>query len=165
MAGRIVFPHQDKIRYHCNDCNDYVDIQDLVEFLKNYGLYDSPNDYYQAWKILRLGTTEYVRKANRPCLEHKILQSAVKKLQEVGTNDLDDSKDSVLDEDSSPYSDTGQLNVSVIAYADGPPKLQIGPRTYYKDDELFYRKAGRLSRDELQWIIGLVNGKWNQYFG
>jgi len=77
----------------------------------------------------------------------------------------DDSKDNVLDAESFPYSDTGQLNVSVISYAGGPPKLQIGPRTYYKDDELFHRKAGRLSRDELQWILGLVQGKWDNYFG
>ena len=88
MPGRVYFPYQDKVRYHCSDCNDYVDVQELVEFLKNYGRYDCPNDYYRAWKILRLGTTEYARKTNQPCLEHKILQSAVKKLQEGGTNAL-----------------------------------------------------------------------------
>ena len=61
----------------------------------------------------------------------------------------DTSKDKVLWE-----GEVGDLQISVHSYGDGEPKLQIGPRKTVKEgEEPRYRKAGRLSLDEFDYIL------------
>ncbi|MFA5300566.1 MAG: hypothetical protein WC389_20455 [Lutibacter sp.] len=55
---RIIFRYK-KI-YMLNDAlNKETDITKLVNYLKNFDRYSVPQKYYQAWKILVLGTSEY----------------------------------------------------------------------------------------------------------
>jgi hypothetical protein len=60
------------------------------------------------------------------------------------------------------------LTVSIYRYADGDPKLQIGPRTFIKKDGTkSATKAGRLSMDDILWLGGIleeVTQKMNAIF-
>ena len=59
-----------RILWYCQHCNQETEITELVDKLCTYGMNDCPSELYQAWKILRLGTTEY-RYANQDVeLEH-----------------------------------------------------------------------------------------------
>jgi hypothetical protein len=50
------------------------------------------------------------------------------------------------------------LVVSINQYADGDPKLQIGPRVIIrKDGGESQRKAGRLSIEDLQWLFDHID--------
>ncbi|MFQ5484437.1 MAG: hypothetical protein ACE5DO_03785 [Desulfobacterales bacterium] len=50
------------------------------------------------------------------------------------------------------------LVVSINQYADGDPKLQIGPRVFVrKDGAESQRKAGRLSLEDLLWFYDIVD--------
>jgi hypothetical protein len=50
------------------------------------------------------------------------------------------------------------LVVSINQYADGEPKLQIGPRVIIrKNGEESQRKAGRLSVEDLQWLYDNID--------
>jgi len=69
----------------------------------------------------------------------------------------DSSKDKTVVSDVYPVSEIERLEVSVVTYDDKSPKLQIGPRSVeQKDGETKHRKAGRLSRDETQWLFQLL---------
>ena len=63
---------------HSESLNIDMDITDLVDELCRYGLYDCPSDLYQAWKILRLGSSEYTGR------EWEIIEQAKNKLQNEG---------------------------------------------------------------------------------
>jgi hypothetical protein len=66
---------------------------------------------------------------------------------------FDKSKDNELWVDTIE-GDNDTLRISVFAYNGGERKLQIGPRTYEKkngDDG--FRKAGRLTADEVDFLI------------
>lgn len=77
----------------------------------------------------------------------------------------DASKDKVLA--GWENEETG-LNISINRYADGEPKLQIGPRSYTrKDGKKSATKAGRLSIDDVIWLNDMmesVKEKMNDYF-
>ena len=48
----------------------------------------------------------------------------------------------------------GNLAITVMRYKDGAPKLQIGPRLVAgKDGEQKFLKAGRLSKEEFEYLI------------
>ena len=50
------------------------------------------------------------------------------------------------------------LVVSVNQYADGEPKLQIGPRIVArKDGSEVQRKAGRLTIEDLMWFYDMID--------
>ena len=51
------------------------------------------------------------------------------------------------------------LVVSINQYADGQPKLQIGPRILMKKDgtERAPLKAGRLSIEDLMWFYDIID--------
>lgn len=57
----------------------------------------------------------------------------------------------------------GQINdlmVSVHSYNGGDPKLQIGPRVVTKKDgSESYRKAGRLTGQEMEWLVEMWGGE------
>lgn len=66
---------------------------------------------------------------------------------------FDKSKDNELWVDTIE-GDNDTLRISVFAYNGGERKLQIGPRVYEKkngDDG--FRKAGRLTADEVDFLI------------
>lgn len=69
------------VEYHCGKCNSCLDITDLVYKLCEYGQNDCPSNLYQAWKVLRLGTSEYANNKGQPELEHDILISASREVQ------------------------------------------------------------------------------------
>jgi hypothetical protein len=67
----------------------------------------------------------------------------------------DAAKDQILK--SWENEETG-LTVSIYRYADGDPKLQIGPRTYTKrDGARGTTKPGRLSIDDVLWLIDILD--------
>jgi hypothetical protein len=50
------------------------------------------------------------------------------------------------------------LVVSINQYAEGEPKLQIGPRIYTKKDgSESQRRAGRLSIEDLLWFYEIID--------
>jgi hypothetical protein len=50
------------------------------------------------------------------------------------------------------------LVVSINQYAQGEPKLQIGPRVYTKKDgSESQRRAGRLSIEDLLWFYEIID--------
>jgi hypothetical protein len=50
------------------------------------------------------------------------------------------------------------LVVSINQYADGEPKLQIGPRVIIrKNGEESQRKSGRLSLEDVQWLYDNID--------
>jgi hypothetical protein len=56
-----------------------------------------------------------------------------------------------------PSDDGTVLRVSVYSYNGGDAKLQIGPRVFTKKNgEEGFRKAGRISGDELEKLIDLM---------
>ena len=60
------------------------------------------------------------------------------------------------DKEINTWQHQGGLCLSVYQYNGGEPKIQIGPRAYKKaDGSTRYRKAGRLSLEELGWVLGL----------
>ncbi|MGM0419306.1 MAG: hypothetical protein ACQEQS_11345 [Thermodesulfobacteriota bacterium] len=69
---------------------------------------------------------------------------------------FDPEKDKVLKEWRSE--ETG-LVVSINQYAEGEPKLQIGPRIIMKKDgtEGAPRRAGRLSVEDVMWLYDLID--------
>ena len=53
----------------------------------------------------------------------------------------------------------GDLKLAICSYDGGEPKLQIGPRVYEKaDGSESYRKAGRLSAEEVGEMCKLLQG-------
>ena len=65
----------------------------------------------------------------------------------------DESKDKLLKLFEKDY-EKGSLLVAVMQYDEGPAKLQLS-RTYErKDGETGHAKAGRLTKDEVQFIVG-----------
>lgn len=77
----------------------------------------------------------------------------------------DESKDQVLN--TWENEETG-LQISICRYAEGDPKLQIGPRTYTKKDgSKSTTRTGRLSMTDVLWlqeILEEVNEKMKTYF-
>jgi len=77
----------------------------------------------------------------------------------------DASKDQVLD--TWENEETG-LQISINRYADGEPKLQIGPRNYTKKDGTrSATKTGRLSMADVLWleeILTEVKEKMKRHF-
>ena len=77
----------------------------------------------------------------------------------------DSSKDQTLD--TWKNEETG-LNISICRYGEGEAKLQIGPRSYTKQDGTERNtKTGRLSIDDVLWlneVIEEVKDKMNTYF-
>ena len=77
----------------------------------------------------------------------------------------DATKDQILD--SWENGETG-LTISIYRYAEGDPKLQIGPRSYTKKDgSKGATKTGRLNIDDVLWlseILEEVKAKMNGYF-
>jgi len=68
---------------------------------------------------------------------------------------FDPSKDKILKKWQ--CEETG-LVVSVNQYADGEPKVQIGPRVFQrKDGKESQRKAGRLSIEDLLWLYDVID--------
>lgn len=50
------------------------------------------------------------------------------------------------------------LVISINQYADGEPKLQIGPRIFMKKDGTeSQRKAGRLTIEDLIWFYEIID--------
>jgi hypothetical protein len=68
----------------------------------------------------------------------------------------DPDKDQVLDKWKCEQ--TG-LVVSINRYADGEPKVQIGPRILLKKDgtERAPAKAGRLTIEDLMWLYDIID--------
>ncbi len=56
------------------------------------------------------------------------------------------------------------LNVSINRYADGEPKVQIGPRILKKKDgnQAAPVKAGRLSMEDLLWLYEIIDEVKNE---
>ena len=55
------------------------------------------------------------------------------------------------------------LVVSINQYADGEPKVQIGPRVIIKKNgEESQRKAGRLSIEDLLWFYDIIDDVKNE---
>ena len=53
--------------------------------------------------------------------------------------------------------ETGLL-ISINQYAEGEPKLQIGPRVFVKKDgSESQRKAGRLSIEDVSWLYDMID--------
>ena len=68
---------------------------------------------------------------------------------------FDPSKDKVLKKWQ--CEETG-LVVSINQYADGEPKVQIGPRVFVrKDGQESQRKAGRMSIEDLLWFYDIID--------
>ena len=68
---------------------------------------------------------------------------------------FDAEKDKVLHKWKSE--ETG-LVISINQYAEGEPKLQIGPRVYTKKDgSESQRRAGRLSIEDLLWFYEIID--------
>ncbi len=68
---------------------------------------------------------------------------------------FDAEKDKVLHEWK--CEETG-LVISINQYAQGEPKLQIGPRVYTKKDgSESQRRAGRLSIEDLLWFYEIID--------
>ena len=63
---------------HSENLNTDMDITDLVNKLCKYNLHNCPPELYQAWKILRLGTSEYEGR------EWEIIKQAKNNLQNKG---------------------------------------------------------------------------------
>jgi len=50
------------------------------------------------------------------------------------------------------------LIISINKYADGEPKLQIGPRIYKtKDGGESHRRTGRLTIEDLMWLYEIID--------
>jgi hypothetical protein len=68
---------------------------------------------------------------------------------------FDPSKDKILKKWQ--CEETG-LVVSINRYAEGEPKVQIGPRVFQrKDGKESQRKAGRLSIEDLLWLYEIID--------
>ena len=68
---------------------------------------------------------------------------------------FDAEKDKVLHKWKSE--ETG-LVISINQYAEGEPKLQIGPRIYTKKDgSESQRRAGRLTIEDLLWFYEIID--------
>lgn len=68
---------------------------------------------------------------------------------------FDPSKDKILKKWK--CDDTG-LVVTINQYAEGEPKLQIGPRMVMKKDGTeSQRKAGRLTIEDLMWLYDIID--------
>jgi hypothetical protein len=68
---------------------------------------------------------------------------------------FDPDKDKVLQKWKSE--ETG-LVISINQYAEGEPKVQIGPRIYTKKDgSESQRRAGRLSMEDLMWLYEIID--------
>ncbi len=68
---------------------------------------------------------------------------------------FDPSKDKILKKWQ--CEETG-LVVSINRYAEGEPKVQIGPRMFQrKDGKESQRKAGRLSIEDLLWLYDIID--------
>ena len=68
---------------------------------------------------------------------------------------FDPSKDKILKKWQ--CKETG-LVVSINQYAEGEPKVQIGPRVFQrKDGKESQRKAGRLSIEDLLWLYDTID--------
>jgi hypothetical protein len=50
----------------------------------------------------------------------------------------------------------GRINVSVMAYNEGVPKLQITRENKNASGEFTFTKLGRLSKEELEAIVPLI---------
>jgi len=67
--------------------------------------------------------------------------------------------DSKLDENlfsKTWKSETGQVTVSVYSYNKGPKKVQITRENIGTDGQLMFVKLGRLSKEELEGILPLL---------
>ena len=53
-------------------------------------------------------------------------------------------------------SDTGRLTVSVFSYNNGQKKLQISRENRTGEGELRFAKMGRLTKDEVEAILPLI---------
>jgi len=53
-------------------------------------------------------------------------------------------------------SDNGKIVVSVYSYNNGPKKLQISREVRNRDGELTFAKLGRLSKEEIEGILPLI---------
>ena len=53
-------------------------------------------------------------------------------------------------------SETGQLSVKIMSYNEGPKKLQISRERRSQDGELKFAKLGRMSKDEAESILPLI---------
>lgn len=77
----------------------------------------------------------------------------------------DSSKDQILE--TWENEKTG-LNISICRYGESEAKLQIGPRTYTKQDGTKKaNKPGRLPIDDVLWlndVLEEVKEKMNEYF-
>jgi hypothetical protein len=66
----------------------------------------------------------------------------------------DPSLDKLVKEERLPLTEDTFLYLRLYQYNGGQVKLQIGPRTYRnKEGESMPGKVGRLSRDEVAWLI------------
>jgi len=70
---------------------------------------------------------------------------------------FDPNLDEVVASDTYPNENAGDLNVSIVRYNGGAPKLQIGSRLKHTNDGPKYVKAGRLNRDEAEWLRELLD--------
>jgi len=57
----------------------------------------------------------------------------------------------------SQESENGRLSVNVYSYNNGPRKLQISRETKDREGNLKFAKLGRLSKDEVESILPLIN--------
>jgi len=53
--------------------------------------------------------------------------------------------------------ENGCLSVNVYSYNNGPRKLQISRQTKDREGNLKFAKLGRLSKDEIEAILPLIN--------
>jgi hypothetical protein len=53
--------------------------------------------------------------------------------------------------------ENGKITVSLYSYNNGPKKLQLTREMKDKEGNFIYMKLGRLSKDELEAILPLIN--------
>ncbi|MGB2630429.1 MAG: hypothetical protein WBD24_06195 [Candidatus Omnitrophota bacterium] len=73
--------------------------------------------------------------------------------------------DASLDEElfsRSAESQDGVLSVKIMSYNNGPRKLQISRERRNKDGEMKFAKLGRLTKEELESILPLVQDAQSQ---
>ena len=66
--------------FHCQFCNEHLDVTQLVHELLKYDMKTCPSMLYLSFKILRLGSMEYA--SHNPDKEHRILKAALEELKE-----------------------------------------------------------------------------------
>lgn len=71
---KVYFDMNKKAVGRCIPCNKKIDIQSLIDTLVKFTTYSCPQELYQAWKILILGTVDYNKDADT---EHVILSAAL----------------------------------------------------------------------------------------